>query len=99
MVESLDALFIFGGFSMGFGQLEVEFLLHEHRYQPFVGEALSIGRQAVAMKPEAMLNLLKAVASNPKIRLSKWTRRTGITCPAPDGLTTNLSSPHFLNAN
>jgi hypothetical protein len=45
---------------MGFGQLEVEFLLHEHRYQPFVGEALSIGKQAVALKPETMLNLLKA---------------------------------------
>ena len=51
---------------MGFGQLEVEFLLHEHRYQPFVGEALSIGRQAVAMKPEAMLNLLKAYGIEPK---------------------------------
>ena len=51
---------------MGFGQLEVEFLLHEHRYQPFVGEALSIGRLAVAMKPEAMLNLLKAYGIEPK---------------------------------
>ena len=45
---------------MGLGQLEVEFLLNEHRYRPIAGEVLTIGRQAIELTPERTIDLLKS---------------------------------------
>jgi hypothetical protein len=72
---------------MGFGQLEVEFLLHEHRYQPFVGQALSIGKQAVAMKPESMIDLLKAYKIEPKTTSFKLDKKNWHNAPGSGWIT------------
>jgi hypothetical protein len=84
---------------MGFGQLEVEFLLHEHRYQPFVGEALSIGKQAVALKPEAMLNLLKAYGIEPKNTSFEVDTKNGHNLPGSGWITDESFFASFRNAN
>jgi SAM-dependent methyltransferase len=44
---------------MGLGQLEVEFLLNEHRYRPITGDVLAIGRQAIELTPGKTMDLLK----------------------------------------
>jgi len=47
-----------GGLAMGLGQLEVEFLLHEHRHRPITGRVLTIGKPSIALSPAKMSSLL-----------------------------------------
>jgi hypothetical protein len=45
---------------MGIGRFEFEFLLHEHKYRPIAGEVLTIGKQAIALNPEQVRDLLRS---------------------------------------
>jgi hypothetical protein len=45
---------------MGIGRFELEFLLHEHKYRPIAGEVLTIGKQAIALNPEQVWDLLRS---------------------------------------
>lgn len=44
---------------MGMGHIEVEFLLHEHRFRPITGEVLAIGRQHIGPKGYEVLEMLE----------------------------------------
>jgi hypothetical protein len=43
---------------MGLGQLEVEFLLHEHKHRPITGRVLTIGKPSIALSAAKMSSLL-----------------------------------------